>query len=67
MSKIGREYLNRHKADLPLPLISRVSSRVSDLLHLDIKASRVYALGVKGRQQQILLEQEFKQPPIMIQ
>ncbi|PWW27491.1 putative nucleotidyltransferase [Cytobacillus oceanisediminis] len=67
MSKIGREYLNKHKADLPLPLISRVSSRVSDLLHLDIKASRVYALGVKGRQQQILLEQEFKQPPIMIQ
>ncbi|MBT2687917.1 nucleotidyltransferase [Bacillus sp. ISL-47] len=66
MSKNGREYLNKHKADLPIPLISRVSSQVRNLLHLDIKASRVYAMGVKGRQQQVLLHQEFKQPPIMI-
>ncbi|GLB61207.1 nucleotidyltransferase [Cytobacillus sp. NCCP-133] len=66
MSNKGREYLNKQKADFALPLISRISSQLTDLLKLDIKASRVYALGVKGKHQQTLLHQEFKQPPIII-
>ncbi|WP_026581522.1 nucleotidyltransferase [Bacillus sp. J33] len=66
MSSKGRNYLNKHKADFPVPLISRVSSEVANLLHLDIKATRVYAMGLQGKQQQTMLKQEFKQPPIMV-
>ncbi|KON89207.1 hypothetical protein AF332_21965 [Sporosarcina globispora] len=66
MSKNGREYLNRHKSDLQLPLISRISSQAVQQLHLDIKASRVYAMAIDGELQRTLLQKEFKQPPIMI-
>ena len=66
MTTSGREYLNKHKADLALPMISRISSTKDQQLLLDIKASRVYAMGASGFAQKKLLEKEFKQPPIII-
>ncbi|MCS0787340.1 nucleotidyltransferase [Cytobacillus firmus] len=66
MSKNGRKYLNRHKSELKLPLISRISSRAAQQLQLDIKASRVYAMGIDGGRDRTLMQKEFNQPPIMV-
>jgi HIGH Nucleotidyl Transferase len=65
MSKNGRKYLNKYKSDLKLPLISRISSHAAQQLHLDIKASRVYAMGINAPEERNLMQQEFNQPPIM--
>ncbi|MDM5226337.1 nucleotidyltransferase [Cytobacillus sp. NJ13] len=66
MTKNGRKYLNMHKSDLKLPLISRISSHNAHQLHLDIKASRVYAMGIDGARDKTLMQKEFNQPPIMV-
>lgn len=66
MSRNGRKYLNMHKSDLKLPLISRISSHAAQQLHLDIKASRVYAMGIQAAEDRSLLQQEFNQPPIIV-
>lgn len=63
MSAKGRAYLQQKKKNLELPLVSKPSSR-KDLLKTDIKASRIYSLGLKGSLQIDLLKQEFSQPPI---
>jgi predicted nucleotidyltransferase len=66
MSPNGREYLRKEKKNLHLPLISKLSAN-KQLLELDLRASRLYALGVKGKKEQKrLLSLEFKQPPIQI-
>jgi predicted nucleotidyltransferase len=66
MSGNGRKYLNTHKSSLKLPLISRISSHAAQQLHLDIKASRVYAMGIQAAGDSRLMQQEFNQPPIMV-
>lgn len=66
MSSNGRQYLNIYKTKFGLPLISKVPSEKHPHLALDIKASRIYAMGAAGRGQERLLEMEFKQPPILI-
>lgn len=66
MSKNGRKYLNRHKSELKLPLISRISSHAAQQLQLNIKASRVYAMGIDGGRDRTLMQKEFNQPPIMV-
>lgn len=67
MTTAGKDYLNKHKNDLSLPLISRASSTKNSQLLLDIKASRVYAMGASECSQKKLLEMEFKQPPIILE
>jgi len=67
MTMKGKAYLNKNKGNLGLPLISRISARHNKQLTLDIRASRVYALAVSGKEQKTLLEKEFKQPPILIE
>ncbi|MDQ0272385.1 nucleotidyltransferase [Cytobacillus purgationiresistens] len=66
MTDKGREYLNKNKTKLDLPLISRITTRDQEKLALDIKASRIYALAGTKKVQQELLAQDFKQPPIII-
>ncbi|KAB2337400.1 nucleotidyltransferase [Cytobacillus depressus] len=66
MTMKGRQYLNKYKSSLELPLISKLPSEPHSQLSLDIKASRIYAIGTNKDSQQRLLEMEFKQPPIII-
>ena len=65
MSDIGRSYLQRHKKDLGLPLVSKASSE-KKLLELDIRASRIYALGLSGRGRTALMKKEFSEPPLLL-
>lgn len=65
MTSQGRAYLNKYKSSLALPLISKLPVKDHYLLTLDIRASRVYAMGAAGLAQKRLLEMEFKQPPII--
>lgn len=67
MTTKGKEYLNKNKNNLGLPLISRVSANQSPQLKLDIRASKVYGLAAPSIYQKKLVEIEFKQPPIIIQ
>lgn len=66
MTEKGRKYLNSRKAHLPIPLISKISSYKADNIALDIRASRVYAMGAKKNFQQELIEMDHIKPPIYI-
>jgi hypothetical protein len=62
----GREYLKQNKKNFTLPVISKLSAYSDPDLDLDIKASRIYALGQNGKCQEELLREEFSRPPIML-
>ncbi|EDL64740.1 nucleotidyltransferase [Bacillus sp. SG-1] len=68
MTAAGRQYLNLHKKELCLPLISKLGGTDQEQVSLDIRASEVYAMAASDPAiQNNLLQQEFKQPPIFIQ
>ncbi|SFA75742.1 MULTISPECIES: nucleotidyltransferase [unclassified Bacillus (in: firmicutes)] len=67
MTTNGREYLNKMKKHFSLPLVSKLSSYQHPQLDLDIKASRIYALGIPVQKQNEYLKMEYKQSPIYIQ
>ncbi|RSD28127.1 nucleotidyltransferase [Mesobacillus subterraneus] len=62
----GRAYLNGNKKNFSLPLISKLSSYSEQDIDLDIRASKIYALGQTGGGQERLLKEEFARPPIML-
>ncbi|MBS8263343.1 nucleotidyltransferase [Mesobacillus boroniphilus] len=62
----GRSYLNYKKKDFNLPLVSKLSAFSDPDIDLDIKASRIYALGQTAKGQEQLLAEEFARPPIML-
>lgn len=64
MNDNGRRYLNQWKKHASIPLVSKLSSYHGDDIKLDIRASRVYALGAKEEVTQELLQMEYKQPPL---
>jgi predicted nucleotidyltransferase len=66
MTANGREYLNKTKKDFTLPLVSKVSSFKGNMIDLDVKAARVYALGFPNYLKDEMFKQEFSQPPIYI-
>lgn len=66
MTANGREYLNKTKKDFTLPLVSKLSSFKGNMIDLDVKAARVYALGVPNHLKDEMFKQEFSQPPIYI-
>jgi predicted nucleotidyltransferase len=68
MTGSGREYLNRIKKQLPIPLISNWSSIGEEQKYLDMKAAEIYALGLQNpKSREDLLKQEWKQPPIILE
>ncbi|QIZ07343.1 nucleotidyltransferase [Priestia megaterium] len=67
MTSIGREYLNKKKSHLSLPLISKLASFKEKEINLDIKAARIYSLGIPSHLKNKMLRQEFEQPPFYIQ
>lgn len=62
----GREYLRVQKKNFTLPIISKLSAFSSPYLDLDIKASKIFALGQIGIFQERLISEEFSRPPIML-
>ncbi|MDR4946271.1 nucleotidyltransferase [Neobacillus cucumis] len=67
MTSKGREYLNKRKKDFSLPLVSKLSSFKGGEIQLDLKAARVYSLGVSNHVTKNLINQEFSQQPILIE
>ncbi|WP_062105175.1 nucleotidyltransferase [Bacillus niameyensis] len=65
MTNNGREYLRKIKKDLPITLISKISSQDNDMLSLDIKATDIYAHALKEPFRSKLRALEFEQPPII--
>jgi predicted nucleotidyltransferase len=66
MTATGREFLNKRKFHLSLPLISKLASFKEKEINLDIKAARIYSLGISSHLKYKMLRQEFEQPPIYI-
>ncbi|PFO09932.1 hypothetical protein COJ85_00685 [Bacillus sp. AFS076308] len=67
MTPKGKEYLNKRKKDFSLPLVSKLSSYKGKEIQLDLKAARIYSLGVAPHLTKELMNKEFKQPPILIE
>ncbi|ULT58477.1 nucleotidyltransferase [Neobacillus drentensis] len=66
MTNKGKEYLNKRKKDFSLPLVSKLSSYKEKEILLDLKAARVYSLGIAKHPTKELMNQEFTQQPIWI-
>jgi len=67
MTSKGKEYLNKRKKDFSLPLVSKLASYKEKEILLDLKAARVYSLGIANHLANDIMNQEFKQPPIWIE
>lgn len=67
MTRDGKEYLNKQKTHLSLPLIAKLSAFKSNEILLDIKAARIYTLGTSGPSTAKPFNLEFKQPPLYIE
>lgn len=66
MSSTGKDYLNKRKKHLDLPLVSKLSSFKNEAIQLDIRAARIYNLAVPFAQSKKLLQQEYSHPPIFL-
>lgn len=63
-SKKGQKHLNAIKKDCPLPIFSKFSKEMQTLLHLDSKATQIYALAYPEKMRKQIIKQEFGQAPI---
>lgn len=61
---IGQKYLNIHKKNLSLPLVSKLASFSDDQMMVDIKASRIYAACLKEPYRSIMIKEEYSTPPV---
>ncbi|PLR84099.1 nucleotidyltransferase [Bacillus canaveralius] len=66
MSERGRDYLRNRKQHFTVPVVSRLSAFKNEQIELDIKSSRVYALGVQPDRHASGIGDEFKQHPIYL-
>ncbi|MCM3768569.1 nucleotidyltransferase [Neobacillus niacini] len=66
MSTAGKEYLNRQKKLLALPLVSKLSAYKQEDILLDVKAARIYNMAIPFAQTKNMLQQEYSHPPIYI-
>ncbi|TDL35140.1 nucleotidyltransferase [Jeotgalibacillus sp. S-D1] len=67
MNKNGRAYLNKHKKDFSLPMISRVGREDEEMLSLDLRANRIYAMGLQNPMaRKKMLLADFNHPPVML-
>jgi predicted nucleotidyltransferase len=64
-NSIGREYLNKNKKNIDIQVVTSPKNIQNRMLDLDLRASRVYCLGLNNPSGQELFEREFL-PPIII-
>ena len=62
-TKQGQLHLNKIKKDLSIPLITTYKQNISKLLDLELRTTSIYSLVTS----QSILEQEYKQKPILKQ
>ncbi|CAH0346875.1 nucleotidyltransferase [Bacillus sp. CECT 9360] len=65
MSPVGRSYLRNIKKKVPIPVVSKLSSFVAKEIEPDIRASRIYALGLSEPYQSRLMKREFEAPILL--
>lgn len=66
MTPKGKDYLNKQKSHVSLPLVSKLSAFKQPVIMHDIKASQIYSLGLGSESAAKLSQLEYKQPPIYI-
>ena len=59
----GREYLNKVKKDIKLPIYTSYKENISHIFDIEFKSTYIYSLIVNDP---ILIEQEFKNKPIIM-
>ena len=59
----GQNHLNKIKKDLSIPLITNYKPNISKLLDIELRTTAIYSLITS----QTILEQEYKQKPILKQ
>lgn len=64
MTKTGRLYLNEHKKDFKLPIVSKASAFSDESLDVDIHAANLYALGLNTPAN---INTDYKNAPIIIE
>lgn len=62
-NKQGQNHLNKIKKELLIPLITTYKPNISKLLDIELRATSIYSLKTS----QTILEQEYKQKPILKQ
>ncbi len=64
MTQTGREYLNEHKKQFKLPLVSKAAAFSDSSLTLDIHAANLYALGISKGNETPLMGADYTTSPI---
>ncbi|HEY9576369.1 MAG TPA: nucleotidyltransferase [Pseudobacillus sp.] len=65
MNRQGREYLNKVKKEMSVPLITKTAT-FKDMLAFDLKAAEIYALGLPSYSSHSLLQSEFNEHPVIL-
>ncbi|MFD1735704.1 nucleotidyltransferase [Bacillus salitolerans] len=66
MTENGRSYLQKYKKDFSLPIISKLSNSLDEMLQLDIRAANTYAMGFAEPIRTDFLKLEYSTPPIQL-
>ena len=61
----GKQYLNKIKKEIDIPMITNFSSIDSDMLNIEYKATCVYASILDEQNKIKMIESEYKNTPIM--
>jgi predicted nucleotidyltransferase len=59
-NNIGREYLNKIKKKISIPIIAKYSKQYHNLLQLDLRSTYVYACKFSENEKKELIEKEYK-------
>ena len=57
----GKQYLNKIKKDINIPIITNYKKNISKLLDIEYKINTIYSLPIDNK----LIEKEYKQKPII--
>lgn len=64
-TKKGQHYLNQIKKNMQLPIITKFKKENDPMLELEFRATMVYASILNQEEQKKIIEQEYKQKPII--
>ncbi|MBM6618567.1 nucleotidyltransferase [Bacillus suaedaesalsae] len=64
MSQNGRAYLQKYKKELPLPLLTKLTSQSNEMQQLDIRAATTYGMVLPEPIRSEWMKTEYSTPPI---
>ena len=56
----GKEYLNRIKKDIDIPIISKINREKDPSLEFEIESTKIYSLNLDNNKQKELLQKEYE-------